>query len=259
MARHNLIPAWFAYVNSYTGTPLRITIGFGIIKGARPAPDCSSACAVCGVSAQARVPGKLAAGGLAEQGPAVWAPACLWPIPALRCACRGCSGPGAVPAAERARGPGQLWVRAPWPLEPVRSPACRPGWEGPGFQAMRGARCPGNAREAALEMPEKRPRCTARRPRQVPVHDLHGGVVRAHPALPPAGRDAARADPRPLGAHHAVLHWCGLLPCAEALSRSCRRARFVQGSPRSIMDKGTVRAPSRWEACGQTEHSTWNI
>jgi len=62
MARHNLIPAWFAYVNSYTGTPLRITIGFGIIKGAQPAPDCRAACAVCGVSAQARVPGKLGAG-----------------------------------------------------------------------------------------------------------------------------------------------------------------------------------------------------
>ena len=45
MARHNLIPAWFAYVNSYTGTPLRITIGFGIIKGAPPAPDRRFACA----------------------------------------------------------------------------------------------------------------------------------------------------------------------------------------------------------------------
>ncbi len=34
MARHNLIPSWFAYVNAYTGTPLRITLIFGCIKGA---------------------------------------------------------------------------------------------------------------------------------------------------------------------------------------------------------------------------------
>ncbi len=34
MARHNLIPSWFAYVNEYTGTPLRITLIFGTIKGA---------------------------------------------------------------------------------------------------------------------------------------------------------------------------------------------------------------------------------
>ena len=36
MARHNLIPSWFAYVNGYTGTPLRITLIFGVIKGAPP-------------------------------------------------------------------------------------------------------------------------------------------------------------------------------------------------------------------------------
>ncbi len=29
--------------------------------------------------------------------------------------------------------------------------------------------------------------------------------------------------------------------------------------PRSSMGKGTARAPSRREACGQTEHATWNI
>jgi len=95
MARHNLIPAWFAYVNSYTGTPLRITIGFGIIKGARPAPDCSSACAVCGVSAQARVPGKLAGRAgpgrvgarmpVAHSGAEVCVPGLQRP---WRCACR---------------------------------------------------------------------------------------------------------------------------------------------------------------------------
>ncbi|KAK9823007.1 hypothetical protein WJX81_005796 [Elliptochloris bilobata] len=32
MARHNLIPSWFAYVNGFTGTPLRITLIFGTIK-----------------------------------------------------------------------------------------------------------------------------------------------------------------------------------------------------------------------------------
>ena len=36
MARHNLIPSWFAYVNGFTGTPLRITLIFGTIKGAGP-------------------------------------------------------------------------------------------------------------------------------------------------------------------------------------------------------------------------------
>lgn len=36
MARHNLIPSWFAYVNGFTGTPLRITLIFGTIKGAVP-------------------------------------------------------------------------------------------------------------------------------------------------------------------------------------------------------------------------------
>ena len=36
MARHNLIPSWFAYVNGFTGTPLRITLIFGTIKGAEP-------------------------------------------------------------------------------------------------------------------------------------------------------------------------------------------------------------------------------
>lgn len=34
MARHNLIPSWFAYVNPYTGTPLRVIIPFGLIKSA---------------------------------------------------------------------------------------------------------------------------------------------------------------------------------------------------------------------------------
>ena len=36
MSRHNLIPGWFAYVNPYTGTPLRIVIPFGIAKGTWP-------------------------------------------------------------------------------------------------------------------------------------------------------------------------------------------------------------------------------
>lgn len=36
MARHNLIPSWFAYVNGFTGTPLRITLIFGTIKGTEP-------------------------------------------------------------------------------------------------------------------------------------------------------------------------------------------------------------------------------
>ena len=39
MARHSLIPGWFAYVNAWTGTPLRIVIPFGIAKGASPPPS----------------------------------------------------------------------------------------------------------------------------------------------------------------------------------------------------------------------------
>ena len=34
LARHNLMPSWFAYVNGTTGTPLRVVILYGTIKGA---------------------------------------------------------------------------------------------------------------------------------------------------------------------------------------------------------------------------------
>ena len=34
LARHNLMPSWFAYVNGKTGTPLRVIILYGTVKGA---------------------------------------------------------------------------------------------------------------------------------------------------------------------------------------------------------------------------------
>ena len=34
LARHNLMPSWFAYVNGVTRTPLRVIILYGTVKGA---------------------------------------------------------------------------------------------------------------------------------------------------------------------------------------------------------------------------------